>query len=161
MFGDKHLPRHHVQRLGDILADLRESGAAAARAAGRRGMHDAPARQVSGEVPARPGPREALHRVAGRLGHILAGRRSQFLQLQFQLIEQALAALRARAKQLALHLGDHQLQMLDQGLGADELGARLDQCSFQRILAVRNLINCRRHKSIESQYQLIRWSLCA
>ncbi len=160
MFGDEHLTRHHVQRLGDILADLREFGAAAARAAGRRGMHDAPARQVSGEVPARPGPREALHRDVGRLslGRILAGRRGQFLQLQFQLIEQALAALRARAEQLAPHLGDHQLQVLDQGLGAGQLGTRLDQCRFQRILVVRNMISCRRHKSIESQSPLIRWS---
>ena len=68
-------------------------------------MHDAPARQVDREFPARLGPREALHRDAGRLGllgYILAGRRGEFLQLQFQLIERALAALRARAKQLAL-----------------------------------------------------------
>jgi hypothetical protein len=123
-------------------------------------MHDAPARQVSGEVPARLGPREALHRDAGRLGlgRIRAGRRGQFLQLQFQLIEQALAALGTRAKQLALHLGDHQLQMLDQGLGTGQLGARLNQCGFQRILVVRNMINRRRHKSIESQTPLIRWS---
>jgi len=76
-----------------------------ARAAGRRGIHDAPTRQVGWEVPARLGPREALYRDAGRLGllgRILAGRRGEFLRLQFQLIEQALAALRARAKQLAL-----------------------------------------------------------
>jgi hypothetical protein len=160
MFGDEHLPRHHIQRLGDILADLRESAAAAARAAGRRGMHDAPARQVGGEVPARLGPLEALNRDAGRLGLgcILAGRRGQFLQLQLQLIEQALAALRARAEQLAPHLGDHQLQVLDQGLGTGQLGARLDQRGLQRILVVRNMINRRGHKSIESQSPLIRWS---
>jgi hypothetical protein len=44
------------------------------------------------------------------------------------------------------------------GLGAGEFGARLDQRSLQRILVVRNMINCRRHKSIESQSPLIRWS---
>ena len=160
MLGDEQLPRHHIQRLGDILADLRELGAAAARAAGRSGMHDAPAWQVSGEIAARLGPREALRRYAGRLarGRILARGRGQFLELQFQLIEQALAALGTRAEQLALHLGDHQLQVLDQGLGAGEFGARLDQRSLQRTLIVRNMINCRRHKSIESQSPLIRWS---
>ena len=52
MFGDEQLPRHHIQRLGDILADLREFGAATARAAGWSGMHDAPARQVIGKVAA-------------------------------------------------------------------------------------------------------------
>src|SRR5882724_7876600 len=101
-----------------------------------------------------------MRRYAGRLarGRILARGRRQFLELQFQLIEQALAALGTRAEQLALHLGDHQLQVLDQGLGAGEFGARLDQRSLQRILVVRNMINCRRHKSIESQSPLIRWS---
>jgi hypothetical protein len=146
----RRLRSQKAQRLGDILADLRKFCAAAARAAGRSGMDDAPARQVSGEVPARPGPREALHRDAGRLGlgRILAGRRGQFLQLQLQLIEQSLAALGARAEQLALHLGDHQLQVLDQSLGAGELGTRLDQRSLQLIVIVRNMIGCRRHNLI-------------
>ena len=90
------------------------------------------------------------------LGLILARRRGQFLELQFQLIEQALAALGARAEQLALHLGDHQLQVLDQRLGAGELGARLDQRRLQRIVVVGKMISCRRHKSIRSQSPLIR-----
>ncbi len=121
-------------------------------------MDDAPARQVSGEVPARPGPREALHRDAGRLGlgRILAGRRGQFLQLQLQLIEQSLAALGARAEQLAFHLGDQQLQVLDQSLGAGQFGARLDQCSLQRILVVGKMISCRRHNASRSQSPMIR-----
>src|SRR5260370_7207825 len=59
MLGDEHLPRHHIQRLGDILADLREFGATAARTAGRSGMHDAFAWQVSREVAARLGPPES------------------------------------------------------------------------------------------------------
>ena len=75
MFGDEQLPRHHIQRLGDILADLRKFGAAAARAAGRRGMNDAPVRQVSREIAACLALREALRRNAGGLGLglILAG----------------------------------------------------------------------------------------
>src|ERR1022692_1990805 len=56
MLGDEHLPRHHVERLGDVLADLRKLVAAAARAAGRRGMHDASARQMIGEIPPRRRP---------------------------------------------------------------------------------------------------------
>jgi hypothetical protein len=36
VLGDEPLPQHHIERLGDILADLRELAAAAARARGRR-----------------------------------------------------------------------------------------------------------------------------
>ena len=125
-------------------------------------MNDAPARQVIGKVAARlRAPHELLRRFAGGPGFLLARRCGQFFKLEFELIDQALAALGARAEQLALHLGDHQLQVLDQGLGAGQLGARLDQRGFQRILVVRNMINCRRHKLIESQSSLIRWSLSA
>jgi hypothetical protein len=38
------------------------------------------------------------------------------LELQFHLIDEPLAAFGARSEHLALHLGDHQLQMLDQRL---------------------------------------------
>jgi hypothetical protein len=96
-------------------------------------VNDAPARQIGRKVaPRRRPPREALHLDARRPGLrlILARRRSQLLKLQLELIEQTLAALRAWTKNLPLHLGDHQLQMLDQRLCADELGARLDQCGL-------------------------------
>jgi len=43
MLGHEPLPRDHVERLGDILADLGELAAATARARGRRGVDDAPA----------------------------------------------------------------------------------------------------------------------
>src|SRR5262249_34867645 len=92
------------ERLGDVFADLRQLGAAAARAGGRRRVDDTPARQVLGKVPTRRlAPHEAANLDAGRLGLglILPSRRGQFFQLQLHLIEQALAALRARAKHLA------------------------------------------------------------
>ncbi len=121
MLGHEPLPRHDIERLGDILADLGELAAAAARARGRRGVDDAPARQIGGKVaPRRLAPREALHLDARRLGLrlILSRSRGELLELQFQLIDEPLAALGARTEHLALHLRDHQLQMLDQRLGA-------------------------------------------
>jgi hypothetical protein len=44
MLGHEPLPWNHVERLGDILADLGELAAAAARARGRRGVNNLPAR---------------------------------------------------------------------------------------------------------------------
>jgi len=71
-------------------------------------VNNAPARQMVGKVATRRfAPREALNRNAHRLGLILSPSRSQLLELELQLIEKPLAALRARAKLLALHLGDH------------------------------------------------------
>jgi hypothetical protein len=90
------------------------------------------------------------------LASSFAGRRGQFLQLQFELIEQSLAALRARAEQLSPHLGDHQLQMFDQSFGAGQLRARLEQSSLQRVLVFRKLISCRCHTAIRSQSSVIR-----
>jgi len=66
---------------------------------------------------------------------VFSCRRSQFLQLQFHLVEQPLAALRARAEVLALHLGDYQLKMLDQRRRTGELRARLDQRDCSNIPA--------------------------
>ena len=45
MLGHQPLPRHHAERLGDILADLRQLRATAAGARRRRRVNDAPARQ--------------------------------------------------------------------------------------------------------------------
>ena len=105
-------------------------------------MNHAPARQVIGEVAARlRAPHELLHRHTGGLGFILARRRGQFFELKFELIDQPLAALGARTEQLALHLGDQQLQVLDQSLGAGEFGARLDQRGLQRIVVVGDMVS--------------------
>src|SRR5450631_901560 len=47
--------------------------------------------------------------------------------------------------------------MFDQRLGAGQLGARLEQRCFQRILVVRKtMISYRRHDTNESQIKLIR-----
>src|SRR5262249_28275839 len=62
MLGHEPLPRDDIERLGDILANFRELGAAAARARGRRRVNNAPARQIGGKVaPRHLAPREALH----------------------------------------------------------------------------------------------------
>ena len=60
VLGHEPLPRHDIERLGDVLADLRKLRAAAARAGGRRRVDNAPPWQMSREVPARRrAPREA------------------------------------------------------------------------------------------------------
>jgi hypothetical protein len=82
-------------------------------------MNHASARQISREVaPRRVAPGEALNRDARARGLdlVLSCRRGQLLELQLHLVEQSLAALRAWAKVLALHLRDHKLEMLDQSL---------------------------------------------
>ncbi|SEF12761.1 hypothetical protein SAMN05444161_8822 [Rhizobiales bacterium GAS191] len=109
MLRDEPLPRNDIERLGDILSDLRQLRAAAARASARRRVHDAPARQVGGKVaPCRLAPRKAFNLDARRfgLGVILPGGRGQLLELQFQLIDKPLAALGARPEHRSLHLVD-------------------------------------------------------
>jgi hypothetical protein len=99
-------------------------------------MNNAPTRQIGGKIaPRRRPPREASHLHARRISlrFVLSGCRGQFLKLQFQLIDEPLTALGARAELLTLHLGDHQLQMFDQRLRAHELGAHLGQRSLERI----------------------------
>jgi hypothetical protein len=78
------------------------------------------------------------------------------LAVTIKLINQALAALGARTEQLALHLGDQKLLMLDQGLDAGEFSARLDQRGLQRIVAVGDMVSRGCHIVIRSQSPLIR-----
>jgi hypothetical protein len=111
VLGYKPLARDDIERFGDILADLAEL-VGAARARGRRRVNDPTARQIGRKVPPRRlAPREALHLDVRRLRLrlILSRCRGQPLELQFQLIDEPLAAFRARTEHLALHLGDHQL----------------------------------------------------
>src|SRR5262249_56159439 len=97
------------------------------RTRARRGVNNAPAWEIGGKVaPRRLVPREALHLHPRRLGLILPRSRRELLELQFQLIDHSLTALGARPEHLTLQLGDHQLQGLDQGLRAGELGPCLD-----------------------------------
>ncbi len=56
------LPRHELQRLGHILADLAQPVPATAWTIGRRGMNDTLPRQVFGQrPPRRTPPLEWLH----------------------------------------------------------------------------------------------------
>jgi hypothetical protein len=109
-------------------------------------------------VAASPPAHEALHGDARcvRLGLVLARRRGQFLKLQFQLVDEPLAALGARTELLALHLGDHQLKVLDQRLRSHELGARLDQRRLQRVGIFGKVISCPSHRGDTSTIALIR-----
>ncbi len=125
-----HLPPagHDFERLGHVLAELRQLRRTAARAALRRGDHDPLARQMLRErLSDRPlalegfdGGRErgALSRqlVLGRVG-------LRVLQLHFQLVEQSLLAFRAHAIERATQLFDLQPQPRDQRVGAG--GGRL------------------------------------
>ncbi len=127
-----HLPpaRDHLQRLGDVLAQLRQLRRAAARAAVRRGDHDALARQMGGEGLARRAACArttctvcVLRRRLLRRQFVLGRRGLQLLELQLHLLEQPGLALRAAAVELAPQLLDLQLQMGDQRLGAGVLPA--------------------------------------
>lgn len=134
-------------------------------------MNDPPARQICGEVASRRrAPRKTLHLDARRLGLrlILARGRRQLLKLQFQLIDEPLAALGARSEHLALHLGDHQLKVLDEGVGAGELGVRFgelgmrfDERRLERIHVVGELFRCRRHERNCTTNNVIRASKSA
>ena len=132
MLRHEPLPRNDVESLSDILTDLRQCGVIAARAGSRYRINNAATRQVLGKLP----PRRLAtvvraHRDGRRLLHwlgvFLAERRNHFLKLQFELIDEPLAALRVLAEHLALHLRDHELKMLDHRLGTRQFRPRLDQ----------------------------------
>src|SRR6185312_13755061 len=53
MRGHEPLPRHYVERLVDVFADLAEFAAAAAWTRGRRRVNDAPKWQIGGKVAPR------------------------------------------------------------------------------------------------------------
>src|SRR5258706_13824871 len=114
VLGHEPLPRDDIEGFGDILPDLRELRAAAARTGGRHRVNDATPRQVIGKVPPRRlASREAANLAARRLqpGGVLAETRREVLKLQLHLIDEPLAALGTTAVDLALHLGGHQLKL--------------------------------------------------
>ena len=119
-----HLPlaRDAFQRLGDRLAQLAQLVRTTAGAAGGSRNDDALARQMVGERLARRLPAgERLDRRGLRGGLfgsqlVLARRRLQLFQLQFQLVQQPRLALGAHAVEVAAQLLDLQLQIGDEGL---------------------------------------------
>jgi hypothetical protein len=95
MLGHEPLSRNDIDGLGDILPHLRQLIAAAAWTGGRHRVNDARARQVIRKVA--PRRLAALKTLNGddwrfRLGSVLASICSQLLELQFQLIDEPLAA---------------------------------------------------------------------
>jgi len=127
------LPRHHLQGLGDGLAELGEL-AAAARAGTRPGNDHALARQMRRKgSPYRFLAGEADHRrgigwLSGGFGFGLGRARLQFLELQFQLVDQLAATFGGLPVLLALQLGDQQLVMGDHRLGAGRAHLGLLPC---------------------------------
>jgi hypothetical protein len=85
MLGHEPLPRHHIERLGNILANLGELAAATTWTARRRRMNNAAARQIDRKVaPCRLAPLEAAHLNACRslgLRVVLRRCRGQLLKL--------------------------------------------------------------------------------
>ena len=128
-------PGDHLQRLGHILAELREARAATCWARARCRDHDACPRQALGEwLPDRSfalerGDVRCLRR-SGFGGEIVFGRvRLQVFELELELREQPLGAFGAGAVLLAPELGDLELEMGDHrfggtlpGTGIGELG---------------------------------------
>jgi hypothetical protein len=115
------LPRHALQRLGDRLAEFGQL-AAAARARRRAGDYHALARQMRRKRrPHRPVAGGRVHRRAAsrRRRDLVLGREGRnFLELQLQLVEQFAAALGGLPVLFAPQLGDLQLVIGDQRLGA-------------------------------------------
>ena len=117
------LPRHHLQRLGDVLAQLGELASAAGTGAGRRD-YDPLARQMRRQrAPDWPATREVLCCCSLRCpppsGDLrLGGVGLQVLELQLELVEHLAAALGRAAVLLTAQLGDQQLQMRDHRLRA-------------------------------------------
>ncbi len=111
--------------LGDIFAQLGQPVCAAARAAGRASNNDTLARQMLGQRLARwPGTdegRDAGGPGSGDGGEALVFGRGglRFLEAEFELIDQALAAFRPLAKALTLHLLDLKGQ---QRVAGDKIG---------------------------------------
>jgi len=117
---DLPLARDHFERLGDVLAQLGQLGTATGwTRTGRRHDNTLAWQMLREWLPRRGLALEAAN-AGGLLGGglsdkgVLAGVGFEFLELQFQLVEQAAGAFGAGAVLLALQLGDLQLEMGDQ-----------------------------------------------
>jgi hypothetical protein len=122
------LTRNDLDRLGDVFAELRKPGRAAA-GAGSWARHDDPlARQMIGEwfahrLAARVGRNERGRGASlggGHLGRdlVFGGRGFELLELKFHLIKELATAFGAAAIKLPPHLLDRELEMCDQCFGA-------------------------------------------
>ena len=167
-----HLPpaRDHLQRLGNVLAQLAQSRAAAAQARRRSRLDHPLARQMFGERLARwplAGEGHDIRRLGNRaLGGdlVLARRTLEFLKRQLHLIEQPNCALRALAIELPGQLLDLQSLMRDHGgivgrlglgysrfrLGLCRPGALGNQRRPQRVNVVRQVFAGGRHAGSEA-----------
>ena len=138
-----HLPaaRDNLQRLGNVLADLRQLLRAAAPAGCRRGHHHPLARQVRGErLASRPTAGEPLDLRGvrrGQLGRQLVLRRARLklVELEFELVEKPRLALRALAVEFAPELLDRQLQEgnLRLGVGHHRRRVRRPRLGLRRL----------------------------
>ena len=122
--------RDLLQRLGHILAQLRQPRSAAAGTA-RRGLDDDALAfdVVRPRLAHRPLAREGAHGLRLRRGGlcgklILARRGDEFFELQFQLLDQPRRALGALPVQFAFELLDPQLKVRDQRLVVRQLRLR-------------------------------------
>jgi hypothetical protein len=122
--------RDLLQRLGHILAQLRQARSAAACTA-RRGLDDDALAfdVVRPRLAHRPLACEGAHGLGFRRGGtcgklILARRGDEFFELQFQLLDQPRRALGALPVQFALELLDPQLEVRDQRLVGRQLRPR-------------------------------------
>ncbi len=119
----------HLQRLGDVLAELGQP-ALAARALGRAGDHHALARQMRRQRPtyrlAAEGATRGKSLLVGFKRRLVLRRRSfQLFKLEFQLVQQLAATLGRGAETVVLELGDQQLEMRHHRLGARRARLRL------------------------------------
>ncbi len=130
--GLDHLPlaRDNLERLGDILAHLRNASRSATRAGARRLDHHPLARQVFRErLAGWLAPHESAHIrcLGGLLGadRLLGCSGLEFLELQLHLVDQPGAAFGGLSILLPPQLGDLEAERLDQRLRARGQGAGL------------------------------------
>ena len=125
---DLPAPRDHLQGLGDVLAELRQSGRSAAGTGLRRGDDDALARQMVGEGLARRPPalegvdRWRLRSCSMGCLFVFARRCLEVFKLQLHLLQKPRLAFRAAAVELSTQLLDRQLQVCDERFRARQIG---------------------------------------
>jgi len=139
------LPGDDLERLGDVFAELRKSGRAAARASGRpgtitrsrgrcrgNGLRTGLRRVCSGTSVVSPPVFAAAISAASSSSAAAASRSSQLeLHLiQDLLIDKLASAFGTAAIELPPHLLDGELEMGDQRLGAGDIGRRPRGCSL-------------------------------